>query len=249
MRCAARCRASSCRIPASIDFAVTPLNERRQRERRVPALDRRPGHDGDPRRARRKGCRQVVGQLRVRRRSFAGVPQDEGIADVEDRLVAELLHAGEHLGDVNAREPQLHAGGGFSSRDGQAAGSGRRARRHAVVLRRRRNRRGIAVGDTNPEHEIATLPDAHRSGSADQLRRGVRLRPDAGEAAIGDARSGGGQRGAAIVSVGVPCENADVSESDTCFAIRLSWPGESTKLTTLNSSLFPSQFAHIGLVE
>ena len=36
---------------------------------------------------------------------------DEGIADIEDGFVAKLLHAGEHLGDIDAREPQLHAGG------------------------------------------------------------------------------------------------------------------------------------------
>ena len=123
--------------------------------------------------------------------SLAGVPQHDGIADVEDRLVADLRHARQHLGDINAREQQPHAGGGFSGRDGQAAGSGRCARRHAVVLLRRRNRRGVGVGETNPERDSATLPDAHRSGPAEQLRPGVRLRPDAGEAAVGDARSGG----------------------------------------------------------
>ena len=39
------------------------------------------------------------------------------------------------------------------------------------------------------------------------------------------------------------------ADPDNMFAMRLSWPGESTKLTTLNSSLFPPHRAHVGLVE
>jgi len=157
------------------------------------ALDRRPGNDGDARRARRKGCRQVVGQLRVRRPSLAGIPHDEGIADIEDRFVAKLLHAGEHLGHIDARQAQLHAFGVFAGRDDRAS-CGRCVRRRAVGLRRRGNRRCIEVGQTDPQRERATLPDANRSGPGNQLRPWIRTRPDTAEAAIGDAWSGGGHR-------------------------------------------------------
>ena len=63
-----------------------------------------------------------------------------------------------------------------------------------LVCGRRRNRRRIEVGQTDPQRERATLPDADRSGPADQLRPWVRIRPDTAEAAIGDAWSGGGHR-------------------------------------------------------
>ena len=165
--------------------------------------------------ARRKRLRQIVGHLHVRGGSFAGVPHHDGVADVEDRLVAELRHPRQHLGDVDARKPQPHAGGGLTARDGQAAGvwtmcapsRGWFARAAGIAA-------ALAVGETNPELETAALPDAHRSGSAEQLRRRVRLRPDAGEAAVGHARAGRGHGSGAYVSVGAPWANADVSESD-----------------------------------